>query len=332
MFAGPLRVTAIGPSHGPGRPATAATVPAVADSPAQTITVDGTSPGRTFDGGRLGCDVAVRKTAIVLTQITEDVLIHVSDFCQSNAVVVRGTTGVLLVDPGVHGYELAALADELVERGDTVGLGFSTHPHWDHLLWHDRFGSAPRYGTHRCSATARARVEDARDKAARIAEGVPLDLVGAITALPPGTAYIPWDGPRVRILEHQAHAPGHAALVIEDAGVLVAGDMLSDVEIPLLDLNDRPNPVKDYLDALRLLENVTSGVEVLVPGHGAVGQQHEEIRRRIDHDRAYVVALREGRDPIDSRVGRSATYGRDWLPGEHRRQLRYAAVREKRSP
>jgi glyoxylase-like metal-dependent hydrolase (beta-lactamase superfamily II) len=44
-------------------------------------------------------------------------------------------------------------------------------------------------------------------------------------------------GPQVRIIEHQAHAPGHAALLIEERGVLVAGDMLSDVLIPMLDLN-----------------------------------------------------------------------------------------------
>ena len=47
---------------------------------------------------------------------------------------------------------------------------------------------------------------------------------------------------------------GHAALLIEERGVLVAGDMLSDVLIPLLDLNDTADPIEDYLAALRLLE------------------------------------------------------------------------------
>jgi hypothetical protein len=42
--------------------------------------------------------------------------------------------------------------------------------------------------------------------------------------------------------EHQAHAPGHAALLIEERWVLVAGDLLSDVLIPLLDLNDTADP------------------------------------------------------------------------------------------
>ncbi len=100
-----------------------------------------------------------------------------------------------------------------------------------------------------------------------IAEEVPLDLFGLITGLPAGTAQIPWDGPDVRIIEHPAHAPGHAALFVEERGVLVAGDMLSDVLIPMLDDFDGSNdPIEDYLIGLRLLEEVADDVDVLDPG------------------------------------------------------------------
>ena len=51
----------------------------------------------------------------MLRQVAEGVLIHESEFCQSNAVVVQGRAGVLLIDPGVHGYEMAALANDLRE-------------------------------------------------------------------------------------------------------------------------------------------------------------------------------------------------------------------------
>jgi glyoxylase-like metal-dependent hydrolase (beta-lactamase superfamily II) len=262
----------------------------------------------------------MRTTAVVLTQIAENVLVHQSDFCQSNSVIVRGRPGVLLVDPGIHGHELAALADELIEHGDEVTVGFSTHPHWDHLLWHPRLGTATRYGTARCAATVRARLDVGRDMATQSAEGVSLDLFGAVVAVPPGTECIPWDGPRVRIVEHQAHAPGHAALVIENDRVLVAGDMLSDVLIPMLDLRGQGNPLQDYLDALRRLEDIASEADLVIPGHGSVGSA-DELRRRIDQDRAYVIALQAGRDPVDARVGPGAAFGRDWLPAVHARQV-----------
>ena len=272
----------------------------------------------------------------MLRQVAEGVLIHQSEFCQSNAVVVQGRAGVLLIDPGVHGCEMAALADDLSDSGQAVVAGFSTHPHWDHLLWHARLGAAPRYGTARCAATARDWLSDACWKA-RIAElippdiagQVPLDLLGLITGLPAETAQIPWDGPQVRIVEHQAHAPGHAALLIAERGVLVAGDMLSDVLIPMLDLNNTADPIGDYLAALRLLEGAAGDVDVLVPGHGSIGGA-DQVHARIDQDRAYVHALRDAHVPSDPRVGPSAKDGWDWVAGVHAGQLQRLARRSER--
>ncbi len=267
----------------------------------------------------------------MLRLVAAGVLIHESEFCQSNAVVVQGRAGVLLIDAGVLGHEMAAIASDLRELGQPVVAGFSTHPHWDHLLWDARFGAATRYGTARCAATARNLLSDAHWKARiagwippDIAEQVPLDLLGLVAGLPAGTARIPWDGPQVRIIEHQAHAPGHAALVIEERGVLVAGDMLSDVLIPMLDLNEAADPIEDYLAALRLLTGAAGDVDVLVPGHGSVGGA-DQVRARIDRDRAYVHALRDARVPSDPRIGPSAAY--DWVPGVHARQVQRLARR-----
>jgi glyoxylase-like metal-dependent hydrolase (beta-lactamase superfamily II) len=272
----------------------------------------------------------------VLKQVADGVLIHESEFCQSNLVVVQGRAGVLLIDPGVQGHEMACLANDLRELGQTVVAAFSTHPHWDHLLWHARLGAAPRYGTARCAATVRDRLSDARGKARiaalippDIAEQIPLDLLGLITGLPAEMAQIPWDGPQVRIIEHQAHAPGHAALLIEERGVLVAGDMLSDVLIPMLDLNDTADPIEDYLAALRLLEGAADDVDVVVPGHGSIGGA-DQVHARIDHDRAYVHALRDAGVPGDPRVGPSAKDGWDWVAGVHERQLQRLAQRSER--
>jgi glyoxylase-like metal-dependent hydrolase (beta-lactamase superfamily II) len=273
----------------------------------------------------------------VLRQVAGGVLVHESEFCQSNAVVVQGRAGVLLIDPGVLGSELAALADDLRELGQPVVAGFATHPHWDHMLWHASFGAAPRYGTARCAAFAHDRLSDPGAKARiaaqlippDIAGQVPLDLMGLITGLPAETAQLPWDGPGVRIIEHQAHAPGHASLLIAERGVLVAGDMLSDVLIPMLDLNGTADPVEDYLAALRLLEDAAGGIDVLIPGHGSVAGA-DQVRARIDQDRAYLHALRDAQVLSDPRVGRSAKPGWDWVGDVHSGQLQSLARRNER--
>ncbi len=255
----------------------------------------------------------------MLRQVADGVLTHQSELLQNNSVVVQGRAGMLVIDPGIQSSELACLANDIREMGQPVAAGFATHPDWDHVLWHVELGEAPRYGTARCAASMRDLLSNA-DWKARVAEGlppeiadeVPLDLFGLISGLPAGTARIPWDGPGVRVIEHPAHAQGHAALVIEDRGVLIAGDMLSDILMPMPDL-DAADPIEDYLAGLRLLEDVADDVEVLIPGHGSVGGA-DQVRARIDLDRAYVEALRDGHTPDDPRIGPSATFGKEWLP------------------
>ncbi|GAA2606725.1 MBL fold metallo-hydrolase [Paractinoplanes durhamensis] len=260
----------------------------------------------------------------MLTQVADGVLVHQSAFLQSNAVVVRGDGGVLLVDAGLQDDELACLAGDLSAAGSVVVAGFSTHPDWDHLLWDGRLGDVPRYGTARCAAAVAELLSDPDIKArvtehlepAGIADRVSLDLFGLITGLPPGAESVPWGGPAVRILEHRAHAPGHAALFVEESGVLLAGDMLSDVLIPMLDLDGTADPIEDYLAALRLLESMADGAHVVVPGHGSVGGAGQ-VRARIALDRAYVLALRDGETPDDPRIGAAAAPGWEWVSGIH---------------
>lgn len=266
----------------------------------------------------------------MLTHVAEGVLVHESEFIQSNAVVVHGQAGVLLIDPGITSDEMAALGNDLRESGQRVVAGFSTHSDWDHVLWHANFGDAPRYGTARCAAAIHDLLSNAdwKDRIApglppEYAEEIPMDLLGLIAGLPAEAAQIPWAGPRVRIIEHQAHAPGHAALLIEERGVLVAGDMLSDILMPFLDL-DAANPIEDYLAALQLFEGVADDIDAVIPGHGSVGGA-EQLRARITQDRAYVQDLRDGRVPDDPRLGPSAPL--DWLPDLHEWQVQRLAQR-----
>ena len=255
----------------------------------------------------------------MLRQIADGVLVHQSELLQNNTVVVQGDAGVLLIDPGVQASEMACLANDLGASRLSVVAGFATHPDWDHVLWHAALGEAPRYGTADCAAVLRALLSK-EDWEARVAEtlppeiahDVPMDLFGRVTGLPTGTSEIPWDGPRIRIVEHQGHARGHAALLIEKPAVLVAGDMLSDILIPFPDL-DAADPIDDYLLGLRRLEEVADDVDVLVPGHGSVGGI-DELRARIDLDRRYVHALAEGHELDDPRICPSATFGTEWLP------------------
>ena len=118
------------------------------------------------------------------------------------------------------------------------------------------------------------------------------------------------------IVEHQAHAIGHAAVLLADRGVLLAGDMLSDVLIPLLDPR-RPDQVSAYETALDRLGEAARHVDVLVPGHGAVAEG-PEVAARLAADHAYIDALRREEEPADPRLGQ------DLLSGIHQSNLEQA--------
>ena len=85
----------------------------------------------------------------MLTQVADGVWVRQSAWVWTNSIVVRAEDGLILVDPGIDGSELNQVADDLDRLGIPVVAGFCTHPHWDHLLWHPRFGDVPRYATPR---------------------------------------------------------------------------------------------------------------------------------------------------------------------------------------
>src|SRR6187549_3466592 len=248
----------------------------------------------------------------MLNQVADGVWVRQSEWVWSNAVVVRGEGGLILVDSGIDGSDLNQLADDVDRLGIPVVAGFSTHPHWDHLLWHSRFGDVQRYATAAGAKFAdETREQQLKGPAEDGGSGIPLDLIALVTPLPADGGPVPGE-----IIEHQAHAVGHAAVLLADRGALLAGDMLSDVLIPLLDAR-RPDQVGAYETALDRLGEAARDVAVGGPGHGAVAEG-AEVAARLAADQAYIDALRRGAEPVDARLEQ------DWLSGPHESNLEQA--------
>lgn len=244
----------------------------------------------------------------MLTQVADGVWVRQSEWVWTNSIVVHGEDGLILIDPGIDGSELHQLADDVDGLGIPVVAGFSTHPHWDHLLWHPRFGDVPRYATAAGAHLAGQTREQQQAGAAESASGIPLELIALVTPLPADGGPVPGE-----VIEHQAHAIGHAAVLLADRGVLLAGDMLSDILIPLFDPR-QDDQLSAYQTALDRLDEAARHVDVVVPGHGAVAHG-PEVAARLAAEHAYIDALRQGVQPVDARLEA------EWLSGIHQSNL-----------
>ncbi len=266
-------------------------------------------------------------------------------YATTSTVVVGRDGGALVVDPAWDADELAGIATELRSLGLTCAAGLATHVHYDHVLWHPDLGSPPRYAAPWTAWAAQARraqvlaplVGDLPDELLELAgrlvpvpggrepSAVPGPTRPGPSTLPP--AYeLPWAGYEVLLHEHDAHAPAHLAVEISDLRVLVAGDMLSDVELPMPD-GDNPD-LAAYLQGLDRLAEVASHCELLVPGHGTPTR---DPLNRVDADRRYLDDLLTRGDSDDPRkwlpdmadlhaanVRRARGMGQPWRPLGHR--------------
>jgi len=261
-----------------------------------------------------------------LVEVASGVHVTTSAVYATTSTVVVGAHGAcIVVDPGVTADELDDLGRACADRGWRPAAVWSTHAHWDHRLDGPAFRGVPRFavgvasrGTGRDEQALLAAERDADAELARVLRerrddraplvtpaprpaplaaapgAVPCGLVGAWSALE--LSSVGWRGPTILVLEHRAHSPGHGALLVPSAGVLVAGDMLSDVEIPLLD-EDAADPVADHRAALAALASTHAAL--VVPGHGRPG---EDLAARVARDSAYLDALTADAGPDDSRL------------------------------
>jgi len=231
-----------------------------------------------------------------LVEVVDGVWVATSTwFATTSTVLLDSRRGAVVVDPAFLPDELAAIPRDLDAMGVRCVAGVSTHEHYDHVLWHDDLGDVPRWS----SPGSVAHLGEAREVLlAPLAEYLSPDLIeiaGRLRPLPDST--LPWSGPVAVLIEHDAHAPAHVALWIPDRRVLVAGDMLSDVELPMPAEDDKD--LVTYRTGLASLEDVVRRSRLLVPGHGSVSAHPLE---RWEADTRYLDDLEAHGTSEDPRI------------------------------
>jgi glyoxylase-like metal-dependent hydrolase (beta-lactamase superfamily II) len=217
--------------------------------------------------------------------VHEDVLVVVSAFWQTTATAVRAGAGSVLIDSPVLPDELAELPALLADAGFAARGLLATHGDWDHLLGRLAFPEAElragaatvaRLASEPGAAQLRLREFDEQHY---IDGRAPLEL-GVVRPLPSS-------GGTFELFAASGHTADGTALWLPWAGVLVCGDYLSPVEIPMISAG---GSLSAYQATLQRLTPLVELAETVIPGHGVPLSGREAATIHAE-DVAYLEAL-----------------------------------------
>lgn len=221
-----------------------------------------------------------------------DVLVFLSDVWQTTCTAVRAGDEGFVIDSPVYPEELRVLPEVLEQAGFPVSGLLATHGDWDHLLGRLSFPKASLG----CAQTTADRLAGALGEPQRklrafddehYVEGrTPLSL-GSLQPLPvPGRLGV---GPTQELELHLTggHTADGVAFWLPWLKVLVCGDYLSPVEIPMLSAGGSATA---YLETLERLVALVEQAEWVVPGHG-VPLGRERALEIAAEDRRYLQQL-----------------------------------------
>lgn len=225
-----------------------------------------------------------------------DLIVFVSRVWQTTCAAVRTGDEAFLIDSPVYPDELEALAAVLEQASFPVAGLLATHGDWDHLLGRLVFPDVSLG----CAENTAARLRDEPGAAVRelrrfdqrhyVERPDPLQL-GGVQALPvPGRLELGADR-ELELYPADGHTADGMAISIPWAGVLVCGDYLSPVEIPMISAGGSLAAYRATLGRLRAL---VAEADTVITGHGGP-LQHDQALGVLEEDTAYLEALaREG--------------------------------------
>jgi glyoxylase-like metal-dependent hydrolase (beta-lactamase superfamily II) len=222
------------------------------------------------------------------------VIVFVSRVWQTTCTAVRAGEEGFVIDSPVYPDELEALPNVLEQAGFPVSGLLVTHGDWDHLLGRLAFPAASlgcaESTAQRLNAELGAAQRELRrfDEEHYVPDRPPLALAG-IQGLPvAGKLEL---GHRQELELHPAdgHTADGMAIWIPWARILVAGDYLSPVEIPMISSGEGGSRER-YRATLERLKPLVEAAETVVPGHGAP-QSRDQALRILQEDLEYVDAL-----------------------------------------
>ena len=245
--------------------------------------------------------------------VSEDVVVVVSGVWQTTCTAVRSGDEGFVIDSPVLPDELEALPALMEQAGFPVSGLLATHGDWDHLLGRLAF---PESSLGVGEATARRLSDEIGEPQRRLREfdaefyvegRGPLRLAEPQALPTPGRISIGSETVNeLEVFPADGHTADGVAYWIPWAEVLICGDYLSPVEIPMISA-ESGGSLEAYRETLLRLSPLVHRAVTVVPGHGGP-LPNEQALEILTQDLAYVDAVLRGGEGVVLADGRrSAT-------------------------
>jgi hydroxyacylglutathione hydrolase len=208
---------------------------------------------------------------------------------QTNSTLIEGRDECFLFDPTYYPRELAEIQRALPDK--PLNLIY-THADWDHIPGFSEFSYGRTLGHYKIKEQ-KGQLEKAKsfDREWYVARSKELEFPRIDEEIAGETTKATSDD-SLYFLPIPGHTSDMMATFFLDRKVVVAGDVLSDLEFPFV-FHSSPK----YIESLQhMKENVIEhGIHTLIPGHGRpVFNSQPEILGRIEDDLEYLHQLAKG--------------------------------------
>jgi len=198
-----------------------------------------------------------------------DVLVATSAVWQTTCTVIRSGEEAFVIDSPVLPEELDALPAVLERAGFPLSGLLATHGDWDHLLGRLAFPEASLGVAESTAARLHRELGEAQRKLREFDEewylSRPRSLGLAQVQVLPVPGKLELGDAEIELHETGGHTPDGMAVWAPGPGVLVCGDHLSPVEIPMI---SEGGSREAYLATLERLAPLVERAATVVPGHG----------------------------------------------------------------
>ncbi|UNK18808.1 MBL fold metallo-hydrolase [Paenibacillus sp. N3/727] len=226
---------------------------------------------------------------------SEHVTVFQSALYQTTSTVIQTKEMVLIVDPNWLPDEVEATKQYVnTIKGERDTYLLFTHGDFDHIIGYQAFPDARVIGSsglhHQSEKEQTLQMIREFDNKHYISRNYPIEFPRVDIVIHEDGQQLPLGDTTMTFYLAPGHTEDGVITVIEPLGIMIAGDYLSNFELPFI-----YQSAKAYMHTLEKVERIFAdhSIQLLVPGHGQMTADSSEMKRRLDTASDYLDRLCE---------------------------------------